>query len=154
MSSPAPPPAGRLSTKAAILGLADGTVTIIGVIAGGAAAGIPHAALAVTAIGGALAATVSMAGAEMLSETDTDWAAVAGIGAGTVIGGGIPAVPLILLGGTAGWLCVTAIALTVAAAVGETRYRSTRRGRLGAYVLTAAVLVLGAAVGWAAGRLF
>lgn len=143
----------KTSTKAGVLGAADGVTSISGVVAGGAAAGIGHAALAVTAIGGALAATVSMAGAELLSEDTTDWEAVLAMAAGTVIGAAAPAVPLVFVAGTAGWAAVTVVSIAVAVAVGEVRYRAERRGRTAAYLLTGLVLACGAAIGWLAGAL-
>lgn len=138
--------------RAGILGAADGVTSISGVVAGGAAAGVGHVALAVTAIGGAFAATVSMAGAELLSETSTDWKSIQTIGGGTLVGAGIPAVPLLFLRGWIGWAAVAVVSMFVAVAVGETRYRSSRRSRKKAYVLTFAVLAAGGIVGWVAGR--
>lgn len=141
-------------TKSGILGAADGVTSVAGgVIAGGAAAGVDHSALAATAIGGALAATVSMGGAELLSEEITDWAAVAAIGIGTICGAALPAIPLLFISGVAGWVSVALIAAAVAVVVGEFRHRSTCRHRLNAYLLTATVICVGAGVGWAAGHL-
>lgn len=140
------------AVKAAVLGAADGVTSISGVVAGGAAAGIGHTALAVTAIGGAFAATVSMAGAEMLSEELTDWSAIVAMGVGTIVGAGAPVVPLLFVSGIFGWLAVVFVALLVACAVGEVRFRNTKRSRKSAYLLTGCVLLAGVIVGWLAGR--
>ena len=141
------------SVKAGILGAADGVTSISGVIAGAGAGGGTHLRVAGTAIGGALAATISMAGAEMLSEGATDWAAIRYMGAGTALGAGLPAVPLLAVGGTLGWVLVAVVSAALAVIVGEAHYRMTRYGRIQAYALTAAILTAGAAAGWAAGRL-
>ena len=138
--------------KAAVLGAADGATSIAGVVAGGAGAGVGHQALAVTAIGGALAATVSMGGAEWLSEASTDWHAVETMALGTLIGAGLPGVPLLFCAGNLATLLVVVVSLLVGLAVGETRFRSGRGSRVKSYTCTLAVLVAGAAVGWLAGR--
>lgn len=138
--------------KAGVLGAADGATSIAGVVAGGAGAGIGHQALAVTAIGGALAAAVSMAGAEWLSEDRTDWQAVKAMAAGTLLGAALPALPLLFVNGLLAVLLVVVVSLAVGVAVGETRYRAGKTTRLKAYSATVAVLCAGALVGWLAGR--
>jgi|SRR5579875_38532 len=137
---------------AGILGAADGVTSIAGVIAGGAAAHVGHAALGVTALGGALAATVSMGGAELLSEDATDWRAVAAMGVGTLLGSALPALPLLFVGGPTAWLAVAAVALAVAFVVGFVKHRSGNRQLTSALALTLAVLVVGGLVGYGAGR--
>lgn len=138
--------------KAGVLGAADGATSIAGVVAGGAGAGVGHQALAVTAIGGALAAAVSMAGAEWLSEDATDWSAVKAMAAGTLIGAALPSLPLLFTSGLLAVALVVGVSLAVGAAVAETRHRSTKTGRARAYAGTVAVLAAGALVGWLAGR--
>lgn len=139
--------------KAGILGSADGVTSIAGVVAGGAGAGVGHAALAVTAIGGAFAATVSMGGAEMLSEAATDWSNVEAMAVGTLGGAALPAVPLLALTGALAWVAVLLVSLVIAVTVGEVRHRNSHQARSVAWAQTLAVLVVGAAVGYAAGRL-
>ena len=136
-------------TKAFVLSLSDGLVSISGVIAGGSAH-VHHHALGATALGGAFAAAVSMAGAEFNSEEKTDWGAVGTMGAGTIIGGGLPAVPLLVLASWAVWPAVVLVSLCVALAVGEVRHRATGRRRAKAWLQTLAVLLLGAGVGFIA----
>ena len=135
-----------------VLGSADGVTSIAGVIAGGAAAGVGHVALAVTAVGGALAATVSMAGAELLAEDRTDWGAIAAMGAGTLAGSALPAVPLFAAAGTGAWLGVLAVALVLGVLVGVVRARTTGRSLWKAVLQALGVLAAGGAVGYAAGR--
>jgi VIT1/CCC1 family predicted Fe2+/Mn2+ transporter len=139
------------STKAAVLGGADGLVSISGVIAAGAAQHVSHQRVGLIAVAGALSATVSMAGAELLPEESTDWAAVVAMGVGTLLGAALPAVPLLAVGGTAGWVAVVAVSVALAVVVGEVRARMTSSARSRAYGLTLAVLALGAAVGFGAG---
>ncbi len=136
-----------------ILGSADGVTSIAGVIAGGAGAGVGHTALAVTAIGGALAATVSMAGAELLSEAATDWGAIGAMGAGTLFGSALPAIPLLAMGGTGAWMGVMVVALAIGVLVGLVRARTARKGFVRAVGQTLLVLGAGALVGYGAGRL-
>lgn len=139
------------AVKAGILGAADGVTSISGIITAGGASGTHHTALAVTAIGGALAATVSMAGAEMLSEDQTNWSSVGTMGAGTLIGAGLPAIPLLAVGGRVGWLAVALLSIVLAVGVGEVRHRMTTKARGPAIAGTVTVLALGAAVGLAVG---
>ena len=134
-----------------LLGAADGTTSIAGVIAGGAASHLVNAKIAVVALGGAAAATISMAGAEMLSEGETDWGAIGAMGAGTFAGSAIPAVPLLGARGSIAWALVVAFSALLAWAVGEVRACTLQRPRVIAYAQTLAVLTLGAGVGYAAG---
>ncbi len=139
------------TTKAGVLGAADGVTSVAGIIAAGAAQHAGHSRLGLIAIGGALSATVSMAGAELLSEDSIDRGAIAAMAVGTLVGAGAPAVPLILVGGALGWVAVAIIALAVTFAVGEVRHRATAAGRARAYGVTVAILAAGALVGFAAG---
>ena len=139
--------------SAAILGASDGCVSISGVIAGGAGAHVAHNALAVTAIGGALAATVSMAGAEMLSEDKTDWSSIVAMGLGTLLGAAIPALPLVALAGAVAWIAVACTSVAIGLLVGVVRSRVTRRAPLISIVQTLAVLGIGGLVGYGAGLL-
>jgi VIT1/CCC1 family predicted Fe2+/Mn2+ transporter len=136
---------------ASILAVSDGVCSISGVIAGGAAGHVGHGALGRTALGGAFAATISMAGAEFNSEDKTDWGAVGAMGAGTVAGAALPAIPLLVLASWAVWPAVVAVSLLVALGVGEVRHRATGRTRAKAWLQTLAVLALGGAVGYLAG---
>lgn len=139
-------------TAAGILGAADGVTSIAGVVAGGAASHVGHAALGLVAIGGALAATVSMAGSELLSEDATDWRAVRAMAIGTLAGSALPAIPLLLLGGIVAWAALVAVSVSIGLAVGVVRARTARIGRARAIGQTLLVLGLGAAVGYTAGR--
>lgn len=138
---------------AGVLGAADGATSIAGVIAGGAAAHVAHSALAVTALGGALAATVSMGGAELLSQDATDWGAVVAMGLGTLGGSAFPAVPLFVAGGRGGALAVVLVTLGLGVVVGWVRAHGTGRHFLRALGQTLAVLGAGGFVGYGAGRL-
>lgn len=137
--------------SAAVLGASDGCTSISGVIAGGAGAHIAHSALGVTAIGGALAATASMAGAEMLSQDRTDWGSVGAMGAGTLLGSALPAIPLLALAGTGAWFVIVAVALVIGVVVAVVRWRTTPRSLPKSIVQTLAVLLVGGLVGYAVG---
>jgi VIT1/CCC1 family predicted Fe2+/Mn2+ transporter len=76
---------------------------------------------------------------------------VRAMGVGTLLGAALPAVPLLAVGGTAGWVAVVAVSVALAVVVGEVRARMTSSARSRAYGLTLAVLALGAAVGFGAG---
>jgi VIT1/CCC1 family predicted Fe2+/Mn2+ transporter len=134
-----------------ILGAADGVTSIAGVIAGGAASGTAHSKIAVIAIGGALAATVSMGGAELLSEDATDWTAILAMGLGTLGGSALPAIPLLVLHGPLSWFVVAAVSLAIGVVVGFVRAHTTHRRYLRAVLQTLAVLLCGGIVGYAAG---
>lgn len=136
-----------------ILGAADGVTSIAGVIAGGAASGTSHGKVAVIAIGGALAATVSMAGAELLSEDTTDWRSIEAMGAGTLLGSALPALPLLIAAGRAAWIAVVLISIVLGLLVGFVRARTCNRPIVKAVLQTLAVLGTGAVVGYGAGRL-
>lgn len=136
---------------AGVLGAADGVTSISGVIAGGAGSHVAHAALAHAALGGALAATVSMAGGEMLSQDAVDWRAVGAMGMGTALGSALPALPLLWAAGFGGWGLVVAIALVIGLAVGLVRSRTTGRPLGLSLAQTLLVLGFGAGVGLGAG---
>lgn len=138
--------------SAAVLGSADGVTSIAGVIAGGAAAHVSHVALGVTALGGALAATVSMGGAEMLAQDATDWPAVAAMGVGTLAGSAVPALPLLVASGAVAWAVIVAVSLAFGVVVGAVRARTTGRAFAVAAAQTLAVLGAGGLVGYGAGR--
>ena len=140
---------------AAILGGADGITSISGVVAGGAAAHIGHDALGRTVLAGALAAAESMAGGELLSETRTDWGAVGSMGIGTLVGSGLPALPLFLGGVTSAGiplLLLLAIAGAAVVIIGLVRARVTHRSKSKSILQTLGVLLLGAAIGFVAGK--
>lgn len=132
-----------------MLGGADGVTSIAGVIAGGTAAHVAHNALAVTVLGGALASTESMAGAEWLAEGETEWPAVGMMAAGTLVGSALPAIPLFL---GAGWWAVALVALGLSIVVGEVRHRMTGRNWWVCQAQTLGILVLGGLLGYGAGR--
>ena len=140
------------SVSAAVLGSADGVTSIAGVIAGGAAAHVSHVALGVTAVGGALAATVSMGGAEMLAQDTTDWPAVAAMGVGTLGGSALPALPLLVASGPVAWLAIVGLSIGFGVAVGAVRARTTHRSFWTAAAQTLGVLAAGGLVGFGAGR--
>lgn len=139
--------------SAAILGASDGAVSISGVIAGGASAHVSHHALGLAAIGGALAATVSMAGAELVSEDKTDWGSVLAMGSGTLLGSAFPAFPLLALSGNAAWIVVAFVALLIGVAVGVVRSRVTKHRLVTSLGVTLLILAIGAGVGFGAGLL-
>ena len=139
--------------SAGLLGAADGCTSIAGVIAGGAGAHVAHNALAVTALGGALAATVSMGGAEMLSEDKTDWGSIVAMGLGTLLGAAVPALPLLALAGSVAWIAVACTSVAIGCLVGIVRSRVTHRRPLLSIVQTLAVLGIGGLVGYGAGLL-
>ena len=139
--------------SSAILGSADGVSSVAGVIAGGTGATVGHPQLGATALGYALAGCISMAGGEWLSEGRTDWSAVAAMATGSFLGAALPALPLLLVSGTAAMVVVIIVSLLVAGIVGEVRARATDQSRLSAIGRSLLVLVGGGVVGYAAGRL-
>lgn len=141
----------KRSISAAILGAADGTCSISGVIAGGAAAHASDPKIAVIALGGAAAATVSMAGGEFLSEDHADALAIFAMGAGTLLGSALPALPLLLLSGFGVWPAVIAVSLLIGLAVAYVRAKSTGRPSKKAATQTFAVLIVAGLVGYLAG---
>lgn len=141
----------RLSPKQLILGSSDGTVSISGVVAAAAAQHTANGAIAKLAIAGALASAVSMAGAEMNSEKQTNLLNMVSMGLGTLMGAALPALPLLVLNGLAGWVAVALVCLVLGLAVSEIRYRMTRFGRLRTYTRTLLIMAIGIAVGWGAG---
>lgn len=92
-----------------------------------------------------------MGGAQWLAESTPDLPAVLTMAAGTALGSGLPALPLLFLGGSLAWALVAVVALAMVAVVGETRYRVSPTSRMRCYGATAGVLGAGALAGWLAG---
>lgn len=139
-----------MNLRPAILGAADGVVSISGLIAAGAR-GTSHSHLAIIGLGAALAATWSMANAELASEEKTDWPAVGGMAVGTLAGGALPVVPLLLLGGALGWVAVVAVAVAIALIVGRVRCQVNHRPVWNNELTTLAGLAIGFGLGLAIG---
>jgi VIT1/CCC1 family predicted Fe2+/Mn2+ transporter len=138
--------------SAAILGTSDGATSIAGVIAGAAGAGVTHSAIAVSALGGAFAATVSMSGGELLSESATDWEAIGSMGGGTLIGSALPALPLLFIAGGSATMAVIAVDVLIGLLVGYVRARATDTRVIKAQFQSLAIITVGALVGLLAGR--
>jgi VIT1/CCC1 family predicted Fe2+/Mn2+ transporter len=140
----------KLQPKPALLGAADGVTSISGVVAAAGATSSAHHT-AVVAVAGAVSATVSMAGAELISEDEVDASAVISMGIGTLLGSALPVVPLLLVAGLLGWGMVALVSLGIACAVGEIRARSSHRSRKSAYSVTLLLVTFGAALGYVLG---
>ncbi len=136
----------------AILGTSDGATSIAGVIAGAAGAGVAHSAIAVSAIGGAFAATVSMSGGELLSESTTDWYAIGSMGAGTLLGSALPAMPLLFVTGTGSTLAVIGVDVLIGLLVGYVRARATNTRVIKSQIQSLAIITAGGLAGLFAGR--
>ena len=117
-----------------IFGLADGAMSIIGVILYTAG----HAGLVFpVAFSGGVSAAVSMAGGEWLSESDNGPGASTAIGLATLAGSITPALPYIIL---RGWQAVAvSVVLLVAVAAVVARLRSNR---MHPFLETGAVLLV------------
>jgi VIT1/CCC1 family predicted Fe2+/Mn2+ transporter len=119
-------------TRAVIFGLADGAMSILGVVfylSGHSGLVFP------AALSGGLSAAASMAGGEWLSESDHGLAASAAMGAATLTGSVLPAIPYAFL---SGWRAPAVSVLTlmaVAAVVARLRTHRTHP-----YLETALVL--------------
>lgn len=137
----------RALARPVIFGLADGAMSILGVVfyASG------HAGLVFpVALSGGLTAAVSMAAGELLSDGGTpDKVAAFAMGAATLAGSVAPALPYAFWHGLVAPLLSVAVCVAVAAVVG--RLRQNRKHR---YIETFAVLAVVVAVAVACGLAF
>jgi VIT1/CCC1 family predicted Fe2+/Mn2+ transporter len=104
-----------------IFGLADGAMSILGVVfyASG------HGGMVIPlAISGGLSAACSMAGGEWLSDSENGPGASAAMGAATLIGSVLPAAPYAVL---SGWHAPAVSVLTLAAVVVVVAHLRSRR---------------------------
>jgi VIT1/CCC1 family predicted Fe2+/Mn2+ transporter len=124
----------RQVRRQAVFGLADGAMSITGVVL--YAAG-QHAKVFPYALAGGVSASLSMAGGEWLSQSDTGLGGAAMMGAATLAGSLIPALPYLLLTGIA----APAVAVVLLAAVAALIARM-RAHRHHAYLETGAVLAI------------
>ena len=139
--APTKSPAARTLTRPVIFGLADGSMSIMGVVF--YAAG--HAGLVFpVALSGGVSAAVSMAGGEWLSESGSGPGAALAMGAATLAGSILPAVPYAFLHGLAAPLVSVLALCAVAAVVARLRSHRKHPWRETALVL-AAVLAASAA---------
>jgi VIT1/CCC1 family predicted Fe2+/Mn2+ transporter len=126
----------------AIFGTFDGMTSLLGVIAGALVAGTEHV-LVVTAGGLAVAATVSMAGGQFLSDTGQAGARrrrAAIMGLATFIGSFLPACPYLFLGRTPA--TVLSLIVTTLMAMGIAQARVAKQGVAAAYLQTFAILIV------------
>ena len=137
-------PARRALARPVIFGLADGAMSILGVVF--YASGHPGLVFPV-ALSGGLTAAVSMAAGEWLSDTGTpDRVAAAAMGAATLAGSVAPAAPYLLWHGLLAPVMSVSVCVLVAAVVGR-----LRRNRKHRYAETFAVLAVVVAVAVACG---
>lgn len=130
----------------AIFGTFDGMTSLLGVITGALVSGTEHV-LVVTAAGLAVAATVSMAGGEFLSDAGTAGARRrrAGImGLATFIGSFLPVIPYLFLARTPA--TVASVVVTLLMALGIAQARVSKQGVVAAYVQTFAILIVAGAL--------
>lgn len=122
--------------RPAVFGAFDGLTVVLGVLF--SLAGAPRLVLP-TAVGVAVAEGVGMAAGEWLSESDSGFAASAVIGAATMTGSVLPAVPYAVVSGRA----AVAGSVVVFAALGVviSAIRARQRGWRRALVETFGVLV-------------
>jgi VIT1/CCC1 family predicted Fe2+/Mn2+ transporter len=125
----------------AIFGTFDGMTSLLGVIAGALVAGSEHL-LVVTAGGLAVAATVSMAGGQFLSDTGQAGARrrAAIMGLATFIGSFVPVVPYLFLGRTPATVC--SLVVITLLALGIAQARVAKQGVAKAYLQTFAILIV------------
>ncbi len=133
--------AARFPARQVVFGLADGAMSITGVVL--YAAGHSGIVFPVACAGG-LSAAASMAGGELLSERKSTWLPVASMGAATLAGSVIPAVPYLLLHGWAAPAVAVVLLLGVAVVVGRLRGQA-RHPYLETIAVLGAVLALSVA---------
>ena len=130
-----------LPARPVIFGLADGSMSIVGIVL--YASG--HAVLVLpVAVSGGVSAAISMAGGEWLSESKNGPGAAVVMGLATLIGSVLPAVPYAFLHGKA----APAVALVILAgvAVAVARLRGHRRHPYAETGLVLAVVLAASAV--------
>jgi VIT1/CCC1 family predicted Fe2+/Mn2+ transporter len=131
-------------TRQAIFGSFDGLTSALGVMAAAYLTSTAHVLVA-AACGLAIAAAVSMAGGEFLSETSGKEGQVnrAGIMAvATFVGSFLPAIPFLFQAKPAA--LIVAGVLVLAAAVAIAQYRVPSQGMVRAYLQTYGILVVAA----------
>lgn len=133
-------PAVAFPARQVIFGLADGSMSITGVVL--YAAGHSGIVFSVACAGG-LSAAASMAGGELLSDRKSSWLPVTSMGAATLLGSVIPALPYLFLHGWAAPAVAVVLLLGVAVVVARLRGHCAHPYRDTVAVL-AAVLVLSA----------
>lgn len=140
----------KASVHAAILGSFDGLTSVLGIILAAALGGAPGHLVLLVALGGAVAATVSMAGGEFLAANDLHLRDKlhSGItmGAATFVGTLLPVLPYVLCGGLLALCLSLALSLVLALAIAETRHRLSPISRGQAYLETGAVLLCAGAL--------
>lgn len=122
-------------TRPLIFGLADGAMSIMGVImfaAGHAAAVFP------LALSGGVSASLSMGGSEWLSDSENGFLASLAMAGSTLVGSILPAVPYAILPGFAAPVVSLVLLAGVAALVGYMRRGAHRRHP---YLESAGILV-------------
>lgn len=128
----------KATESEAIFGGFDGATSLIGFLAGALVVHASSHAVLVQAAGLAVAAAVSMAGADLLAGKSRRLAAVMGLA--TLAGSLLPAVPVVLVPGPLGVLLAAVLVAALGVAIAETRSRAGG-GRRRGYVSTFAILV-------------
>lgn len=139
------------ATKQAVFGGFDGLVSLLGVLAGLSVAHAHPATVLAVCAGLAIASAVGMAAGDWLAGTSTRMAVV--MGAATLTGSFLPALPAALIPSPAGQATTLAVVLAVGVAISEVRARATKR-RLPAYLSTALILVVASGLSIGASVLF
>jgi|SRR5579884_1742833 len=144
--------------RSGVLGSFDGLVSVLGIILAAALAGVPSHLLLLTALGGAVAATVSMAGGEFLADPDTEIKHKVRdglvMGLATFIGSFLPVLPYLVLGSTSALITSLCLSLALAACIAEARASSVPGGRKQAYRETLTLLIGASALAMFVTRLF
>lgn len=122
----------------AVFGAFDGMTSLLGLLAGALVAHASTHALLLEVLGLAVASAVGMAAGDYLSGKSLALSLV--MGAATLLGSVLPAVPVLVLHGATGQACGVVVALSLAAVIAEVRSRETGRAR--GYLSTGIVLIL------------
>lgn len=126
----------------ATFGSFDGVVSLVGVLAGLLVAHAAPTTVLTTAGGLAVAAAVGMGFGDYLGGSTGRLAAVMAVA--TFTGSLLPALPVALIGGPAGYALAALLIVALGVAIAEVR--AQERGRVRAYLLTAAVLIVASAL--------
>lgn len=126
----------------ATFGSFDGTTSTVGLLAGLLVAHAGPATVLTTAGGLAVAAAVGMGFGDYLGGSDGRLAGV--MAAATFAGSLLPALPVALIPGPLGYILAAVLIAALGVAIAEVR--AQERGRVRAYLLTGAVLLVASAL--------
>lgn len=137
-------PARADLTRVAVFGACDGLGMVLGFIAGMIVAHEPQRAVWAAALFGGIAEFFSMANGQRISDTRSGWLPALAIGATSLAGCALPAVPYSLAAGTGALAASLLLCAAIAAAISWAR---PEKGLLAAAETFGLLLVTGAACG-------